>query len=235
VEAAGQPATIVETLELAGGPLEIARPPDAEALLVEEAFEREHLLPYWAEPWPSGVVLADELSRRSLGGVRVLELGCGLGLASIAAARTGAAVLATDWSPEALRFTVANATRNGVAVEIAHFNWRRPSGTVLRRAPWELVVAADVLYERRNVADLLRVLPFLVDSGGEVLVADPGRAFAEAFVDAAAGDWRHESRRSAREPTVRLHSLRRRQPAGRRAERRRPRPGPAALPDSGHE
>jgi predicted nicotinamide N-methyase len=208
VEAAGQPATVVETVELPGGPVEIARPPNAEALLVEEAFEREHLLPYWAEPWPSGVALAEELSRRPLAGVRVLELGCGLGLASVAAARSGAAVLATDWSPEALRFTAANAARNGVAVEIAGFDWRRPSGAALRRAPWGLVVAADVLYERRNVADLLRVLPFLVDSLGEVLVADPGRAFAEAFVDAAASDWRHRSSRSAREPTVRLHSLR---------------------------
>jgi predicted nicotinamide N-methyase len=213
VEAAGQPATIVETVELPGGPVEIARPPDAEALLVEEAFEREHLLPYWAEPWPSGVALADELSRRSLAGVRVLELGCGLGLASVAAARSGAAVLATDWSPEALRFTAANAARNGVAVEIAGLDWRRPSGAALRRAPWGLVVAADVLYERRNVADLLRVLPFLVDSLGQVLVADPGRAFADAFVDVAVRDWRHRSSRSAREPAVRLHSLRRRGPA----------------------
>ena len=209
MEAAGHPSTIVETVELPDGPVQIARPPDAEALLVEEAFEREHLLPYWAEPWPSGVALADELSGRPLAGTRMLELGCGLGLASVAAARRGAVVLATDWSPEALRFTAANASRNGVAVEIAHCDWRRPSGAALRRAPWDLVVAADVLYERRNVADLLRLLPFLVDSRGDVLVADPGRAFAEAFVDAAAGDWRHRSQPTAREPRVTLHSLRR--------------------------
>ena len=62
------------------------RPPDAEALISEESFEHEEFLPYWAELWSSAVALAHDVSLRSLRGKPTLELGCGLGLPSIAAA-----------------------------------------------------------------------------------------------------------------------------------------------------
>ena len=93
------------------------RPPDAEALISEESFEHEEFLPYWAELWASAVALAHDVSIRSLRGRRTLELGCGLGLPSIAAARAGGRVLATDWSPDAVRATAANAERNDVDIE----------------------------------------------------------------------------------------------------------------------
>src|SRR6266487_96280 len=79
--------------------LSVLRPRDSETLLREEAFEREELLPYWAELWPSGVALARAVAGRALRGARTLELGCGLGTASVAAALAGGRVLATDWSP----------------------------------------------------------------------------------------------------------------------------------------
>lgn len=69
-----------ETVAVRDRELSVLRPADADALLDEEAFEREERLPYWAELWPSGVALARLLSVRSLRGARVLELGSGLGL-----------------------------------------------------------------------------------------------------------------------------------------------------------
>jgi len=48
------------------------------------------------------------------GGRDLLELGCGIGLVALAAATAGFRVLATDYYSEALEFTQANATRNGV-------------------------------------------------------------------------------------------------------------------------
>src|SRR3954469_19171648 len=110
-------ADLVEEIVPVGvGELRVLRPRDSEELLDEEAFEHEEFLPYWAELWPSALALAKAVSARSLGGRRVLELGCGLGLVSIAAALAGARVLATDWSDDALRFTVANAARNQATV-----------------------------------------------------------------------------------------------------------------------
>src|SRR5206468_4899179 len=95
-----------------GRELTVARPRDSEALLDEHAFEHEEFLPYWAELWPSGVALAKAVGITALHGRRVVELGCGLGLPSIAAALAGGRVLATDWSQAAVERTAANAERN---------------------------------------------------------------------------------------------------------------------------
>ncbi|MBD0280618.1 MAG: methyltransferase domain-containing protein [Thermoleophilaceae bacterium] len=200
---------VCESIPLPGGDVEVARPRDAESLLSEESFDHEEFLPYWAELWASGVALAHDVSMRSLRGKRTLELGCGLGLPSIAAARAGGRVVATDWSRDALRAAAANAERNGVAVETLLCSWAAPAPIVERR-PWDLVLASDVLYERRNVDQLLAVLPRLVDERGLVLVADPGRPPAADFLDRAACDWHVVSRESRRVPRVSIHRLRRR-------------------------
>jgi predicted nicotinamide N-methyase len=200
---------VSERIALPGGEVELARPRDAESLLSEEAFEREEFLPYWAELWASGLALAHDLSMRSLRGKRTIELGCGLGLPSIAAALAGGRVLATDWSPDALRATAENAARNGVAVETMLCSWAKPAA-IVERAPWDLVLASDVLYERRNADQLLAVLPRLVDERGRVLIADPGRAPAQDFLERMEGDWHVATTASRRAPRVSIHRLRRR-------------------------
>src|SRR5215203_943056 len=172
---------IEESVGLRGVALQVLRPRDSEALLDEHAFKHEEYLPYWAELWPSGVALARRVAGRSLRGARVLELGCGLGLPSLAAALAGGRVLATDWSPQAIALLERNAERNGARLETAVVDWTRP-GPVVERAPWDLVLAADVLYERRNVAPLLELLPRLLGERGELWLADPGRAPLEDFL-----------------------------------------------------
>jgi predicted nicotinamide N-methyase len=178
---------IEDEVDLGERVLSILRPPDAEALLDEEAFDREEFLPYWAELWPSGVALAREVSVRSVEGLHVAELGSGLGLPSLAAALGGACVLATDWSPDAIDLLRRNAARNGVELELLVCSWSEPA-PLLARAPFDLVLASDVLYERRNVDQLLELLPQLVGSG-EVMLADPGRPHLRTFLDRAAVSW----------------------------------------------
>src|ERR671918_1330036 len=104
---------VEEVVPLRGRDLRLLRPRDSEALLDEDAFEHEEFLPYWAELWPSSLALARTVAARALRGARTLELGCGLGLPSIAAALAGGRVLATDWSPEAVAFTERNAAGHG--------------------------------------------------------------------------------------------------------------------------
>ena len=172
---------VEESVPLRGAALHVLRPRDAEALLDDRAFEHEEYLPYWAELWPSGVALARRVAARALRGARVLELGCGLGLPSLAAALAGGRVLATDWSPQAIELLRDNAERNDAALETAVVDWQRPA-PLLERAPWDLVLGADLLYERRNVAPLLELLPPLLGERGELWLADPGRAPAEDFL-----------------------------------------------------
>ena len=188
------PEVVEETVALGGGrELSVLRPRDAEALLDEHAFEADEFLPYWAELWPSGVALAKAIAARSLKGARVLELGCGLGLPSLAAALAGGRVLATDWSRTAVDLLADNAARNGARLETAVVDWTRPAA-LLERAPFDLVLAADVLYERRNVEPLAELLPRL---GGEVLLADPGRRELDGFLERLGTVW-------ARPPVFRL-------------------------------
>jgi predicted nicotinamide N-methyase len=183
---------VEEVVPLRGRDLRLLRPRDSEALLNEEAFEREEFLPYWAELWPSALALARAVAGRALRGARTLELGCGLGLPSIAAALAGGRVLATDWSAEAVELTAANAERNGAALNTLVCSWTDPE-PLLAHAPWDLVLASDVLYERRNADLLLEVLPRLT---AEVWLADPGRPPAAPFLEAAAASWEITSRRS---------------------------------------
>ena len=198
--------------------LDIVRPRDSEALLDEAAFTREDLLPYWADLWPSAFVLARALRARTLRGARVLELGCGLGVPSIVAALSGGRVLATDWSRDALAFTADNARRNGAELDTARCDWGQPD-QLLAGAPWDLVIASDVLYERRDSPLLLGLLPELVTRAGEVWIADPGRQTAERFLAIAAPTWRIRSRTERqRGAKVQLHRLRLRAGAGRAAE-----------------
>ena len=167
-------------VELAPGlGLDILRPPSAEELIDEAAFDDEEFLPYWAELWPSGLALAREVSRRELRGLKVLELGCGLGLPSLAAAARGADVLATDWAEDATELLRRNAERNGIFLRVARVRWSEPE-PLLRAAPWDLVLGADLLYEARNAEQLADLLPRL---GGEILLAEPGRPYAKEFLE----------------------------------------------------
>jgi predicted nicotinamide N-methyase len=137
----------------------------------------------------------------------VLELGCGLGLVGIAAALAGGRVLATDWSEQALEATRDNAARNGVHIDTARVDWAEPE-PVTAQAPWPVVLGSDVLYERRNVSQMLDLLPRLVDHRGEVWIADPGRSTHEDFVAKADESW---TRRTTTHGRIAIHRLRLRQ------------------------
>jgi predicted nicotinamide N-methyase len=171
---------VEEGVELAPGlRLSILRPPVAEELIDEAAFDEEEFLPYWAELWPSGLALARHVAGLELGGRTVLELGCGLGLPALAAALRGAEVLATDWAEEAIELLQQNAERNGVFLRAGRVRWSEPE-PLLRAAPWDLVLGADLLYEARNAEQLAALLPEL---GAETLLAEPGRPHAKEFLD----------------------------------------------------
>jgi hypothetical protein len=127
------------------------QPPDLDALIDVEAFERDERIPYWANVWESAVVLAEEIAVLEPGGRSLLELGCGLALPAI----NGAATL-----------------------ETMLLDWRRLPDDL---GVFDLVVAADVLYEKHHAEALAGVVARTLAPRGVALVADPGRARAVNF------------------------------------------------------
>jgi predicted nicotinamide N-methyase len=192
---------VSQSIKLPSGELSLLQPRESADLPDAGAVEWAPLAPYWSVLWRSGVALARELDGMELRGRRVVELGCGLAVPSLAAARAGAEVLATDACPEALALVARNARGNGVRVETAAVEWAEP-GQLVARGPFDVVLAADVLYERAGVASLLSLLPRLAP---EAWLADPGRPAADAFLEQARGRWRVETR--VRDP-IRIHRLR---------------------------
>lgn len=181
---------VSQSIDLPSGELRLLQPREAAELPDADGVEWAPVAPYWAILWRSGVALARELDGIALSGLRVVELGCGLAVPSIAAARAGACVLATDSSAEALTLVARNARANGVRVGTARIEWAAPD-ELLEHAPFDLVLAADVLYERASVAPLLSLLPRLAP---EAWLADPGRPAADAFLERVGDRWRIETR-----------------------------------------
>lgn len=145
-----------------------------------EEFLKDEQMPYWAEIWPAAVTLSRELMvTGELAGRSVLELGAGVGMASIAAARSGARVLATDYSTEALRFIAYNAMRNGVPLDTCRLDWRM----VMGNEKFDAVIAADVLYERVNLLPIVTAIDALLAPGGQAYIADPRRRLADQFLE----------------------------------------------------
>lgn len=173
------------TVAIGGQPLHFWRPLNPENFIlstVEEEFGEDERLPYWAMLWPASIALADYVAHLPhLAGQSFLELGAGLALPSLAAARAGATVLATDWYTDALEFAQASAALNRVQIHCKFLDWRHPPS--LPR--FDRIACADLLYERRNHAPILAAIDQLLAPTGQALFSDPERHMSPAFFEMA--------------------------------------------------
>jgi predicted nicotinamide N-methyase len=133
--------------------------------------------PYWAHLWSGARVLAAAVPP---GAGRTVEIGCGLGLPGLAAARRGARVTFVDRVPAALAFVRASAAANGCVVDTVAAD--ATTGAV--RGPFDLVLAAEVLYDRSAFRALAGTLAALLAPGGRALLADAGRIDTRDFYQA---------------------------------------------------
>lgn len=154
---------------------EIIRPRNADDLITEADYVMDERLPYWADIWPSSVVLANWLLEHP-GTESTIELGCGSGLVTTAAMQSGRSVLATDYYDDALLFARANARRNvGAEPRTQMVDWSHfPDGL----GTFDLVLASDVLYENRYPALVANAIARSLAPAGVAIVADPGRIAA---------------------------------------------------------
>lgn len=156
-------------------------------LVSPEIFSEDERLPYWADLWTSSIDLAGWLLEREMAGKSVLELGSGVGLAGIAAARAGARVMLTDYETDALLFARYNALMNLPAgafrgrVRCLPMDWRAPDVD----EQFDVIIGADIVYERRNFLPVLSLMQTHLRPGGCALLTEPDRTVGQVFLAAA--------------------------------------------------
>lgn len=180
--------------------MEVTRPESIDSLLDEVMNDPEQNLPYWAEIWPSGIALASLLLNDPslVAGLPVIELGSGIGITAAAALMAGADLTITDYATHSLHLAAITCLRAGQLVPPSRqVNWRDPAATLLQQSGerWPVVLAADVLYEQRDIEPVLDVLERITAEDGLVLLAEPGRRPSqEAIALAKTRGWDVSSR-----------------------------------------
>ena len=175
--------TIEEVISVGDHEFHLLRIGDCEPLLnsiSEQEFNDDERIPYWAELWPSSIALAGYIlkNRTSFSAKSVIEIGCGLGLTGMAAHLAGANVLFTDYDQTALDYTEKNFLRNfEQPARVKILDWR--ANTI--DAKFDILIAADVLYEKRWLQPVLDTIKAIVQPGGQVYLAEPGRSIASDF------------------------------------------------------
>lgn len=146
--------------------------------IVEEQYEKDRFLPYWAERWPSSThFLSFVMNAAVPSSTRICELGCGLGIVAAALANKGHTVIATDIALDGCRFARHNIAANGGTARVVCADWR----TMPFNKPFDLIVASDILYEERWIGPILDCIDTLLARNGEAFIADPCRRFWELF------------------------------------------------------
>lgn len=183
--------TIERRTTIAGHEYVLVGPADYERLLddprVVQRFSEDEFMPYWAEFWPAATLLAEAVWSWGPPACdpppRVLELGCGLGLVGLVALRRGYRVTLSDYEHDALQFVRESARRNGLPEPATAFVDWRLKYPELRS---DRIVAAEVLYERRNLAPIATFLREHLLPGGTAWLVDGNRQTADAFPPEAA-------------------------------------------------
>jgi predicted nicotinamide N-methyase len=144
--------------------------------------------------WPSGALLAARLGARPVtAGEKILEIGCGLALASLVGHRRGADVTASDRHPLTAHFLAENLRLNGLRpMKYLHGDWDacgdEAAAVAAAQGGFDLIVGSDLLYERDASGALASFVSRHAKASCEVWIVDPDRSNRPAFNHRMAAD-----------------------------------------------
>lgn len=135
--------------------------------------------PLFGVVWPAGEALAQLMVTEDIADRHILEVGCGIGLASLLLNHRHADVSATDYHPCAAAFLRHNVSLNqGRDIPFLRTDWRDGA---TRLGKFDLIIGSDLLYERDQAALLARFVDDHALPTAEVIITDPGRGNTGRF------------------------------------------------------
>jgi predicted nicotinamide N-methyase len=177
----------IQTITLPHATFQLAMPAIPDAML-DQAIQRiddggQEIAPYWTCLWPTAAAMATCVMRGAWRpGTRALEIGCGIGLVGIAGLAVGLHVTFSDHIPEAVQLAIHNATLNKLTRhEALCLDWNVPA-----TGQFEVLLANDVLYDRRDHKPLLHLIRQMMTPDGSCWMGDPCRSESTLFVEQAA-------------------------------------------------
>jgi predicted nicotinamide N-methyase len=185
--------------------------PEEEELLL-------NLCPYFGIVWPAARGLATFMSERKSQFTKKkgIEVGCGLALPAILAAKIGAQMQASDFHPDVGDWVTKNAELNHARIDYVKWDWTnldaKPESVTLGQ--YDFVLASDVLYERRHQEDLVRALARLIHDQGRIYLSDPGRIYLENALNEferlgfQRAEFSYEVEENSNRPEIRLEKKR---------------------------
>lgn len=136
--------------------------------------------PLFGVLWPSEELLSTLMLTENIHDIRILEIGCGIGLASIVLRHRGANITATDYNPDAAEFLAENTALNDLEpITCICADWQEENPTLGR---FDLIIGSDLLYDRHNVEPLVTFLNIHAETDGEILIVDPQRGLTNLFI-----------------------------------------------------
>jgi predicted nicotinamide N-methyase len=138
--------------------------------------------PLFGLVWPAAQVLVKRVIPEILAGRRILEIGCGIGLASIVLHRMGADITASDYHPQVLPFLKRNLLQNALTpIKFQTGNWEADNPAL---GEFDLIIGSDILYQPAHVDDVSQFISRHSSVDVDVMIIDPGRENRPRFTRA---------------------------------------------------
>jgi predicted nicotinamide N-methyase len=145
----------------------------------EHAGISEEAWPQFGVLWPSGRVLAHQMAALPFAGERILEVGCGLALASLVLHRRACNVMSSDIHPLVPEFLAHNTALNSLsALPYQHADWASPNPALGR---FDVIIGSDVLYARGMGSLLAGFIAAHAEPHARIILVDPNRSQRAGF------------------------------------------------------
>lgn len=182
--------TRIETINIGKWQVKLNRVTNIDELydnLIKQDAESEDVIderiPYWAELWASAIAISEYIAENGMVNEQtfVHEIGCGLALPAIVSGIMGGKVLVSDYMQQSLKVAEENWKLNcKETLQSRRIDWRVLDNDIPK---CDLLIAADVAYEKRMFVPLLDVFNKLVKPEGTILFSEPKRKHTQPFYE----------------------------------------------------